>query len=87
MPKFPRETREFFPVNVRLNGTVITTGVEFSATPYGSRAHNFMPAAMLEGKTGIMIENMEPGNYRVWARVTTVSETPVMETRETIQIT
>lgn len=73
----PRETQEFIVVDLRIDGTQITSGLEISITPGDSRPTIWTPATTLAGKTGLPIAGFAPGDYTVWARITQNEETPV----------
>lgn len=75
----PRETVEYIPVPVTLNGTVTTTGVEFAVAADGSRPSVWTAATVLSGATYVLISGLTPGAWRVWARVSAAPETPVIE--------
>lgn len=70
--RVPKETREFNAVTVTLDGTARTTGVELTVIPDDAttRPTNWIPPVVRGEKIGIMIENLEPGSYRVFARIT-----------------
>lgn len=76
---YPRETVEFQPVTVAVDGVVVTSGVAFAVVPYGDRPATFVAPTALNGKIGVMVSGMTPGTYRVWAQVTSVPETPVID--------
>ena len=76
---YPRETDEFSSLTVTSNGVPITTGVSFAIVPDGARPVTFTPAVVLSGKIGITIVGLTPGNYRVFAKVASSPETPVID--------
>lgn len=71
---YPQNTTEMVYMPVTNNGTVITSGVSYSivksipgeVTTEGT----FTPADVVDGKTGRIISDLEPGTYKVWAAVT-----------------
>ena len=75
---YPRETVEFIPVVVTVNGAEVTTGVEFSLVPDGSRPTTWATAAILSGSIGVLISSLTPGLWSVYARVSATPETPVI---------
>lgn len=79
--KYPRETVEFIPVTVTVNGAVIITGVSFAVTAaFNVRPVTFNAATILNGQTGFMVSGPTAvGSYRVWAKVSDAPETPVID--------
>lgn len=75
----PRETVEYIPVPVTLNGVVTIMGVEFAVVADGSRPTAWTAAAVVTGKTYVLVTSLTPGQWRVWARVTAAPETVVIE--------
>lgn len=76
---YPRESVEFQPVKVTRDGLVVTTGLEFAVVPDGERPVSFTPAATVAGNTGVMVSGLARGTYRIFARVTTAQEIPVID--------
>lgn len=78
-PVFPRESVEFLPVTVRVDGVTVTTDVEFSVVAAGARPGTFAAPTSLDGSIGVMVTGLDPGTYTVWAQVTSAPETPVVD--------
>lgn len=76
---YPRESVEFQPVKVTHGGLLITTGLEFSIVPDGERPTEFTPAASVAGNTGVMVSGLDVGTYRIFARISTAQEVPVID--------
>lgn len=76
---YPRESVEFQPVRVTRDGLLITTDLEFAVVPDGTRPVTFTPAAIVSGNTGVIVQGLTPGTYRIFARVTTAQEIPVID--------
>lgn len=76
---YPRESVEFQPVTVTVDGVAVTTGVTFAVVPYGDRPVTFVAPTTLGGKIGVMVSGLGVGVYRVWAQVTSAPETPVID--------
>lgn len=76
---YPRESVEFQPVKVTRDGLLITTDLEFSIVLDGDRPVTFTPAAIVSGQTGVIVSGFAPGTYRIFARVTTAQEVPVID--------
>lgn len=83
---YPRETVEFQPITVTVNGTAVTTDVDFAVVASSARplVADWVAAYTLEGKIGVLIDTMDPGTYEVWARVTSFPETPVLQAGQII---
>ena len=79
MNTFQRETKEFVPIDVYRGDVISTEGVLFAVTGPNERPVVFEPAEILEGETGILINNLVPGTYRVWAKVIDILEVPVID--------
>jgi hypothetical protein len=76
---YPRESVEFQPVKITRDGLVVTTGLEFAIVPDGERPVTFAPAATVAGNTGVIVSGLASGTYRIFARVTTAQEVPVID--------
>lgn len=76
---YPRETVEFAPITVKVDGIVTTTGIQFTITAKSARPTIWTDAVLLGGKTGVMITGLAVGLYRIWAKVTSSPETPVLD--------
>lgn len=76
---YPRESVEFQPVAITVNGTAVLTGVTFSVVEYGLRPSTFGTAVSLSGNIGVMVSALDPGDYTVWAKIVSSPETPVVE--------
>jgi hypothetical protein len=75
----PRESVEWWPFTVTVNGSPITTGVETALTLTNARPATWTPATVRDGKTLIRIAGLTPSTYRAWARVTRSDETAVVD--------
>jgi hypothetical protein len=75
----PRETVEYIPVIVTVNGAVTTTGIEFTVTPDGTRPSAWTAAVVLSGATFVLLSGLTPGQWNVWARVSVSPEVAVIE--------
>lgn len=76
---YPRESVEFQPVTVTRGGVVLTTGLTFAIVPDGERPATFSPATTLGTETGVMIQGLARGTYRIFAKVTSAPEVPVID--------
>jgi|GEM_PF-2002266 len=74
----PRETVEYIPVVVYLNGVVTTTGVSFAVVPDGTRPSSWTAATVLNSATYTLISGLSVGLYNVFAKVSAAPETPVI---------
>ena len=79
MSNYPRETVEFQPVTVTVNGALITTGVTFSVVAGDLRPTTWIAPTTLDGKIGIMITGLTPGIYQIYAKVVSTPEIPVLD--------
>lgn len=62
-----------------VGGAVITTGIEYAVTSErGARPTVWTAPTILENKTGIIIDQYVPGDYVLWARITSSPEKPVL---------
>jgi len=75
----PRETVEYVPVDVTVNGVVTTTGIEFAVVLDGARPSAWTAAVVLSSRTYVLLTGLTPGQWRIWARVSAAPETPVIE--------
>lgn len=82
MNTYPRETAEFQPVTVTVDGAPVTTGVQFAVVESGARPTSWTTPVTLGGKIGVMVENLDPGTWHVWAQITSDPETPVVDCGE-----
>jgi len=78
MTSYERETVEFQPVTVTVNGQPVTTGVTFCIAPQAERPVTYTPPVTLGGSIGVMIQGLTPGGYRIWAKVDSNPEQPVI---------
>jgi hypothetical protein len=78
---FQRETYEFLPVLVTVNGTAVTTDVEFSVVDLDSRPSTFGAATTIGTAIGVMVDGtaLGVGTFRVFAKVTSSPEIPVVD--------
>lgn len=76
---FPRETVEFLPVTVTVDGVVVTTGVQFAKTTGTNRPTTWVAQYDLDGKIGILLSGETPGTYHLYAKVTDAPEVPVID--------
>lgn len=76
---YPRESVEFQPVLVTLDGEPITANVEFSITNMTARPSDWSAATVLQNQVGVMIVGLSVGTYKVWARITDSPEIPVID--------
>lgn len=76
---YERESVEFQPVEVKLDGQVLADGISYAIVPDGERPVTFTDAVVLGGKTGVMIQGLDRGTYRIFAKVLNSPEVPVMD--------
>jgi hypothetical protein len=78
METIPRESVELLALTVKVNGFT-TTAYETSVVLDPGRPVTWTPAAVVGVSSGPMLSGLAPGLYRVYVRVTDVSESPVVE--------
>ncbi len=81
MSEYPRETVEFIPVTVTVDGEEVTSGVAFSVVQLitgAERPGAWIAPVALGGRIGVMTDQQEPGIYAVWAKITDAPEIPVV---------
>lgn len=76
---YPRESVEFQPVTVTRGGVVVTTGLSFAIVPDGDRPVTFTAPATVGTETGVMIQGLARGTYRIFAKITNAPEVPVID--------
>ena len=79
MNSYERESIEFQPVIVTVDGAVVTSGFTVAIVPNGARPTTYVAPITLAGKTGVMIQGLTPGLYGVWAKVASTPETVVIK--------
>jgi len=79
MSRYERESIEFQPVNVTVDGVAVTSGVTFAITPNGDRPTTYTPPTTINGTPGVMIQGLTPGLYGIWAKVNSSPETVVIK--------
>jgi hypothetical protein len=75
---YPRETVEFQPVTVTVDGTPVITGVTFALPANRERPTTWIAPTTLGGKIGVMLTGLTPGLYDIYAKVVSSPETPVI---------
>lgn len=70
--EYPRETGEFIPLVVTVDGVATTTDVETALTPAGTRPTVWTAAVVDDGRVGFTLTGQTVGVYQVWARVGTI---------------
>lgn len=75
----PRETDELIPVVVKRDGVVITAGLEFCIVAGSTRPSTWTGTIEASGKPCIQVQSLTPGKYRVYVRIPTASESPVID--------
>ena len=79
MNVYPRESVEFQPIKVQLDGVTITASVKFCIALEGDRPVTFSTPTMLDGNIGVMVTGLAPDTYHVWAQIVDSPETPVID--------
>ena len=76
---YPRETVEFAPITITVDGTPVTTGITVALVGNGARPSVWVAPTTLNGKIGVMLTGLAPGLYNVWAKITSSPEIPVID--------
>lgn len=71
MNVYERESREFLRAVVYKGNEVLIDGVYFAVVGLNERPteDDWVPALVLDGKTGLIVDNYAVGTHMVWARV------------------
>jgi len=75
---YERESIEFQPVTVTVNGAPVTTGVTFAITRNGTRPLAYTAPTTVDGNIGVMVQGLTHGLYDVWAKVNSTPEAVVI---------
>jgi hypothetical protein len=78
MNSYERESIEFQPVTVTVDGVAVTTGVTLAIVPNGTRPTTYSTPATVAGKAGVMVQGLTPGLHTIWAKVVGTPETVVI---------
>lgn len=78
MIELPRESVEFVPLTVTLDGKPVNQGIELATTQGSARPTVWAPATVLDGKAGLVIDGLPVGEHIVWVRVSSAPEAPVL---------
>lgn len=76
---FERESVEFLPVEVKLDGRPFSGDISYAIVRDGDRPVTFTPAVILGQKPGVMIQGFAAGTYRIFAKVNSTPEVPVID--------
>lgn len=76
---YPRETDELAPVTVSIDGAAVTSGIEFALTTGNERPETWTEPYVVGDASGVRVADLEPGVWKVWAKVTDSPEIPVIE--------
>lgn len=78
---YPKETKEFQPFQVELNGVVVTEGVKVAVIRPATRPVALDwddPVVLTTGGLAVLINALDVGSWNVWAQVTAGDEVVVM---------
>ncbi len=80
MSTYPRESVELVPVTVTVDGVATTAGVTLALTTDRARPTTWSAPTVIGPASGWLLDGtLTPGLYRLWARVSSAPETPVVE--------
>lgn len=80
-PPFQRETYEFLPAPVTVNGTAVSSSlVTYDIVPLGERPTTWGTAVTIGTAVGVMVNGtaLGVGTFEVYAKVTDSPEIPVL---------
>lgn len=77
MITFERETNEFQPVAIAVDGAPPAGSIDFAIVVHGARPTTWVPAVETDEGTGFWIQSLTAGMYEVYVRVTTLDESMV----------
>jgi hypothetical protein len=86
---YDRDSIEFCPVLVDVDGVTPAPGdVEFAIVAYPGRPEtaDWVAPVVIDDQMGVMVEDLEVGQYEVWVRVSANPETPVLKSDGGIRI-
>lgn len=78
---YPRETKELQPFRVEVDGVEITEGVKVMIIRPGVRPDTDTwedPITLDNDRLAVLVDDLELGNWNVWAQVTTTNEEVVV---------
>lgn len=74
----PRETIEFLPITIMVDGVKVTNGVSLSSVIAPQRPIVWSPATLVGTNIGLIVSAPAPGLYTVYAKIAGTGETPVI---------
>jgi hypothetical protein len=80
--RLPRDSKEFIPVVVTVDGATVTTNVEVALVKWSATATTWAAAITLDSRIGLLYDPAVAtltGTYRVRVRVTDSPELPVLD--------
>lgn len=78
---YPKETKEFQPFQVEVNGVAVTDGVKVAVIAPTLRPVTIDwvdPVVLTNGGLAVLIDQLAVGSWNVWAQVTTADEVVVV---------
>jgi hypothetical protein len=76
---YPRESVEFQPISITVDGSPVTSNVAVAVVADGARPVTWVTPTTLGGQIGVMVGTYAVGPWRVWAQVTSNPEIPVID--------
>ena len=79
-PPYQRETYEFQPINISVNGSAVTAGVEATIVELGARPSTWGTVTTIGTAIGVMVSGtaLGVGTFEVYARISDSPEVPVL---------
>lgn len=78
MNSYPRETIEFLPAPITVDGVPVVTGIQYSIVPLYGRPTVWVAQLTVGAEIGVMVQALDPGTYNVFAKITASPEVPVI---------
>ena len=76
---FPHETTEYVTFDVTLDGALVTSGIQVSVVPEGTRPTVWTTPAIVNGKTAVLITGLTAGTWHIWARASSNPEFAILD--------
>jgi len=78
MNSYDRDSAEYLELIVTVDGTPVTSGIEYAITTGDARPSTWLPVTLVDRRPMALLQGRPAGTYVVWARVTAGSELVVM---------
>ena len=79
IPVFQRETDDWLPAPVTIDGVNVISGVSYCITLRGVRPVTFTASVLRTDRIGVKVTGLSVGTYDVYARVSAPPDLPVIK--------